>query len=157
VFSFLYLYGVHPSFWIAPPAPATLALVLPLYVGAAGLALLARYMLAREATERWTPGVLYVCAALALAGGIGADLWSWRAAGLWPSASGQGATVYALLSLEAILAAIGLLMAGYISARNSRGMLTRPRNNSVDLCVLWVVYAAGQGAVTALLTRMFGG
>lgn len=114
-------------------------------------------MLAREATQLWTPGVLFLCAAAALAAGFGVDLWSWIASGLRPDASGQGATVYALLSLEGILAAIGLLMAAYISARNSRGMIVRPRNNSLDLCVLWVVYAAGQGALTALLTRAFGG
>ncbi|WP_234810827.1 hypothetical protein [Sphingobium herbicidovorans] len=48
-------------------------------------------------------------------------------------------------------------MAGYLSARNSRGMIVRPRNNSLDLCVLFVAYAAGQGALTAILTRVVGG
>jgi cytochrome c oxidase subunit I+III len=114
-------------------------------------------MLARKATRLWTPGVLFLCAALALATGIGIDLWRWIASGLRPDASGQGAMVYALLSLEAVLATIGLLMAGYLSARNSRGLIVRPRNNSLDLCVLWITYAAGQGALTAILTRAFGG
>ncbi|KKC27023.1 cbb3-type cytochrome c oxidase subunit I, partial [Sphingomonas sp. SRS2] len=157
LFSFFYLYGVQPQFWIAPADPTALWLILPAYAAAAGLAGLSRHMLARQATELWTPGVLFLCATLALAAGIGADLWSWTASGLRPEASGQGATIYALLSLEAMLAAIGLLMAGYISARNSRGMIVRPRNNSLDLCVLWVVYAAGQGALTAVLTRAVGG
>ncbi|KKC27273.1 cbb3-type cytochrome c oxidase subunit I, partial [Sphingomonas sp. SRS2] len=157
LFSFFYLYGVQPQFWIAPADPTALWLILPAYAAAAGLAGLSRHMLAREATELWTPGVLFLCATLALAAGIGADLWSWTASGLRPEASGQGATIYALLSLEAMLAAIGLLMAGYLSARNSRGMIVRPRNNSLDLCVLWVVYAAGQGALTAVLTRAVGG
>ena len=112
---------------------------------------------AREKTQLWTPGVLFLCAALALAGGIGLDLWSWIESGLRPDASGQGATVYALLSLEAILAAVGLLMAAYLSARNSRGMIVRPRNNSMDLCVLFLLYAAAQGALTAIVTRAFGG
>lgn len=157
VFSFLYLYGIHPRFWIAPADLWSLALVLPSYALAAGLALFSRWMLAREATELWTPGVLFVCSAGALAAAIGIDWWSWQAAGLAPDASGQGATVYIMLSLEAMLAAIGLLMAGYISARNSRGMIVRPRNNSLDLCVLWIVYAAGQGALTAAITRSVGG
>jgi cytochrome c oxidase subunit I+III len=113
-------------------------------------------MLAREKTRLWTPGVLFLCAALALALGTALDLWSWIASGLRPDQSGQGATVYALLSLDATLAAVGLLMAAYISARNSRGMIVRPRNNSLDLCVLWVLYAAGQGTMTALVTRAFG-
>jgi cytochrome c oxidase subunit I+III len=156
VFSLLYLYGVQPRFWVASASPVWLAAVLPAYAAAAGLALLARYMLAREATEHWTPGVLFLGAALALAGGIAIDLWRWIASGLRPDASGQGATVFALLSLEIVLAAIGLLMAIYISARNSRGMIVRPRNNSLDLCVMWICYAAGQGALTALITRAFG-
>ena len=157
LFSFLYLYGVQPRFWIAPANPMWLAAILPVYAGAAGLALLARRMLARGATRRWTPALLFVAAAAALFSGFVFDLWSWLDSGLRPQASGQGATVYALLSLGGILASIGLLMAAYISARNSRGMIVRPRNNSLDLCVMWVTYAAGQGAVTAVMTRIFGG
>ena len=157
VFSFLYLYGVQPDFWVAPAGWEGTGIVVPLYFAAAVLALFSRTMLSREATELWTPGVLYVCAAIALAVAIGADIWLWDASGLRPDASGQGAIVYALLSLEAVLAAIGLLMAGYISARNSRGMIVRPRNNSLDLCVIFVTYAAAQGALTAILTRALGG
>lgn len=157
VFSFLYLYGVQPHFWVAPARWEWLLAVLPAYGAAAGLALLSRHMLAREATRLWTPGVLFLCAALASAGAIAIDLWSWLHSGLGPSDSGQGATVYALLSLVAVLSAIGLLMAAYLSARNSRGMIVWPKNNSLDLCVLFVTYAAGQGALTAILTRAFGG
>jgi cytochrome c oxidase subunit I+III len=157
VFSLLYLYGVQPQFWRSPADAGALAIVLPAYAAAGGLALFARRMLAREATRLWTPAVLFLCAALALAGAIAVDLWSWIGSGLRPDASGQGATVYALLSLEAVLAGVGLLMAAYIAARNSRGMIVRPRNNSFDLCVIWLVYAAGQGAITAALTRAVGG
>jgi len=95
-------------------------------------------MLAREATEHWTPGVLFLSSASALVLGVGADRWSWIASDLRPDASGQGATVYALLGLEAMLAAIGLLMAGYISARNSRDMIVRPRNNR-PVCAMGVL------------------
>ena len=157
VFSFFYLYGVQPQFWVPPADLGALAFVLPTYGAAAALAWLSRRMLARPRTERWTPGVLFMCAAIALVAGIGADLWSWNASGLRPEASGQGATIYALLSLEAVLAAVGLLMACYIAARTGRGVIVRPRNNSLDVCVLWLVYAAGQGTVTALLTRVVGG
>jgi cytochrome c oxidase subunit I+III len=59
-----------------------------------------------------------------------------------------------LLALTALLALIGLLMAGYIFARNSRGMIVRPRNSSLDLCALFVTYAVGQGALTIILTRV---
>ncbi len=156
LFSFFYLFGVQSQFWQAPAPAGHLAIILPAYLAAAGLALLSRRMLAREKTEHWTPGVLYLCAAAALAAGVGADMWSWIGSGLVPEASGQGATVYALLSLEVLLVGVGVLMACYLCARNSRGMIVRPRNNSLDLCVLWVVYAAAQGAMTGVLTRLVG-
>jgi cytochrome c oxidase subunit I+III len=156
VFSFLYLYGVQPSFWIAPAGWQGAAVTLPLYALTAGLALGSRVMLARKATQLWTPGVLFLCGSVALAAAVGADIAFWRASGLRPDASGQGAIVYMLLTLTGLLAFIGLLMAGYIAARNSRGMIVRPRNNSLDLCVLFVSYAAGQGALTTVLTRAFG-
>ena len=156
LFSFFYLFGVQSQFWQAPAPAGHLAIILPAYLAAAGLALLSRRMLAREKTEHWTPGVLYLCAAAALAAGVGADMWSWIGSGLVPEASGQGATVYALLSLEVLLVGVGVLMACYLCARNSRGMIVRPRNNSLDLCVLWVVYAAAQGSMTGVLTRLVG-
>ena len=157
VFSFLYLYGVQPAFWVAPAGWHGAAVVLPLYALAAGLALWSRVMLARERTQLWTPGVLFLCASVALSAAVGVDIAFWHASGLRPEASGQGAIVYMLLTLTALLAFIGLLMAGYISARNSRGTIARPRNNSLDLCVLFVTYAAGQGALTTILPRALGG
>ena len=156
VFSFLYLYGVQPAFWVAPAGWHGAAVALPLYALAAGLALWSRVMLARERTQLWTPGVLFLCGSVALSAAVGADILYWQASGLRPDASGQGAIVYMLLMLTGLLAFIGLLMAGYIAARNSRGMIVRPRNNSLDLCVLFVSYAAGQGALTTVLTRAFG-
>lgn len=155
VFGLLYLYGVHPQFWAAPAGLAWLAAILPAYAGGLGLAILSRHMLAREGTRLWTPGVLYLLAVASLVAGIGIDLWSWLESGVRPNLSGQGATVFALLALVAMLAAVAVLMAGYISARNARGLIVRPRNNSLDLCVLFVGYAAAQGAVTAVLTRLF--
>ena len=52
--------------------------------------------------------------------------------------------------------AIVLLMAIFLSlARNSRGLITRPRNTTFDVIVLFVVYTAGQGLIAATLTRLF--
>jgi cytochrome c oxidase subunit I+III len=157
VFSYLYLWGIHPSFWRSPPDAVWLVPILACYGLAGALALFGRWMLAREKTHLWTPGVLIVIAAGALLLGWIIDLLSWRWSGLDPAASGQGATVYAFLSLEGILVAIAALMAAYLSARNSRGLIVRPRNNSYDLVVLFIAYSAAQGFVAALLTRLFPG
>src|SRR3546814_2336680 len=64
---------------------------------------------------------------------------------------------YAFLSLQGILTGISLLMAFYLALRNSRGLITRPRNNSVDLIVLFTTYTALQGIIGALLVRLFPG
>ena len=154
VFGLLYLYGVQPQFWVPPPGLEWLAAILPAYAGAAGLVVLSRHMLAREGTTLWTPGVLYLLGVAALIAAIAIDFWSWLDSSIRPDMSGQGATVFALLSLEAMLTAVAVLMGGYIAARNSRGLIVRPSNNSLDLCVLFVGYAAAQGAVTAVLTRL---
>ena len=106
---------------------------------------------------RSAPGVLIVLSAGALLLAFGADFYSWRASGLAPDASGQGATVYAFLSMQGLLTAIAALMAAFLSARNSRGLIVRPRNNSYDLIVLFIAYTAAQGAISALLARLFPG
>lgn len=71
--------------WLAP--------VLIGYGGGGGLALLSRRLLAREKSTLWTPATLMLFAATLLAAGFAADWGSWRASGLGPEQSGQGATV----------------------------------------------------------------
>ncbi|MGE0773932.1 MAG: cbb3-type cytochrome c oxidase subunit I [Sphingomonadaceae bacterium] len=157
VFSYLYLYGIHPGFWASPADQ----IWLPLIVGgngvAIGLALFARHLMTRPETTLWTPPTLLLLAVGALAAALAVDLWTWRASGLGPVESAQGATVYAFLSLQATLTAIVVLMGGYIAVRNSRGLIVRPRNNSVDLMVLFLGYTAIQGSLAALLVRLFPG
>jgi cytochrome c oxidase subunit I+III len=157
VFSYLYLYGIHPGFWIDPPALVWLAVILIACGAAIGLALVARHLLTRPKTTLWTPPTLILFAAGALVVGFVVDLWSWRGAGLMPDASGQGATVYALIGLQGILVAVSALMTLYLAARNSRGMVTRPRNNSADLTVLFIAYTGAHGALAAALVRLFPG
>ncbi|MDQ3143859.1 MAG: cytochrome ubiquinol oxidase subunit I, partial [Pseudomonadota bacterium] len=110
-----------------------------------------------EASTRWTPPTVMLLAAALLAFGFGTDWWSWHASGLSPDQSGQGATVYMFLALEGQLLAVAVLMALYLAARTSRGLVTRPRNNTFDLTTLFLVYTGGQGIVAALLSRLFPG
>lgn len=156
-FSYLYLYGIHPHFWVAPPDAAWLVPILLGNGAGVGLAWLGRRLLRREKTRLWTPGVLLMTGGGALVAAFAADIWSWRLHGLSPSASGQGATVYAFLSLQGILASIVFIMTCYMAARNSRGLINRPADSSYDLVFLFAVYTAAQGVVSALLTRLFPG
>src|SRR3546814_6002108 len=117
------------------------------------LARLARWLLAREGTTLWTSPMLILIAAISLLVSFGFDLGSWYLSDLSPAMSGQGAIVYAFLSLQGILTGISLLMAFYLALRNSRDLITRPRNNSVDLIVLFTTYTDLQGIIGSFLVR----
>ena len=61
------------------------------------------------------------------------------------------------VALEGLLVAIVMLMSLYLAARTSRGLVTRPRNNSFDLVTLFMTYTAVQGLITNLIVRLFPG
>ena len=47
-------------------------------------------------------------------------------------------------------------MALYCAARAVRGLVPQPRNNSIDLTMLFLVYTAAQGVTGALVSRLVG-
>jgi len=100
--------------------------------------------------------VLLCAAALLLVTLLG-DWFGWRSFGLAPQLSGQEAVVSTFLALAGMLTAIAVLMALYIAVRTSRGLVTKPRNNSFDLAVIFLAYTAGQAALSALLVRLVPG
>jgi cytochrome c oxidase subunit I+III len=157
IFSYVFVYGIHPQYWGAPPDRLWLIPILGGYAAAAGLALLGRHLLARKKSTKWSPPTQILLAAAALGGAFTADFGSWRLHGLDPELSAQGALVMAFLVEQAQLLAVSVLMALYLAARTSSGLLSRPRNNSFDLTVLFIVYTAAQGSLSALLTRLFPG
>src|SRR3546814_20930794 len=67
----------------------------------------------------WTSPLLILIAAISLLVSFGFDLGSWYLSDLSPEMSGQGAIVYAFLSLQGILTGISLLMAFYLADRKS--------------------------------------
>jgi cytochrome c oxidase subunit I+III len=155
LFSLLFLWGNKQDFWIAPPAVGGLLPVLATHGGAIALAILSRRVLA---TGRAGVAVgLLVAAALSAALAPAIDLAGWRGAGLMPDDSGQGATVYAILVLQAMLAGIAVIMAGYMAARALRGLVTAPASNSLDLVMLFLVYTGAQGVIGSTLTRLLPG
>jgi cytochrome c oxidase subunit I+III len=153
LFSLAFLWSNQPAFW-APPPKIGAALPVALLYGTALVAALA----ARRLLPRGAGGASGLLLFSVLAAGIA--LWldwsSWRASGLVPEASGQGATIYALQALQAFATGTGLLMAAFCAARTLRGLVSLPRNNSVDLAMLFLAYTAVQGLVAALFGRAFG-
>lgn len=157
VFGYAFLYGIHPSYWTVPQDRWWSAPVVAMNGGAAILALYGRCLLAREASTRWIPTSAALFAAGSLVAAVTTDWLSWRAEGLDPQLTAQGAFSYALLALQGLLVAIAALMALYLAARTSRGLVTKPANTTFDVVVLFTLYTASQGAATGLLLRLFPG
>ena len=157
VFAWFFLHGVHPQFWQPAPAPSWAAVLAAGYAVAAALALVARAALARSRATAWGSTTLLLAAAAVLVAMFALDATSWRHRGLDPELTAQAALVAAFLAQNGFLVAIGALMALYVAARTSRGLVTRPTNNTVDLVVIFIAYTAAQSALSALLTGMSPG
>ncbi len=157
VFSYLFLLGVHPQFWGAPAPASWLVPIIAGYAAAAGLALLGRHLLAREKSTVWSPPTQILLAAALLLIAWTMDFYSWDLHGIDPEESAQQAMVMAMITLNGLLAMLILMMSLYLAARVSRGIMTRPRNTTFDVVVLFILYSAAQGIVSAALTRLVPG
>ena len=152
-FAIAYLRGVHPEGWSDPPW-ASLILIVPLNLWAAALAVAAVRILARRRHAGRTTWVLLALAPLALAAGLYCDIGAWRTAGLDPTASGQGATTYALLAQQGASVAIALLMGIYAIARGGRNLIKGPRSGTADIIMRFYLFCAGQGMLAAMMPRL---
>jgi cytochrome c oxidase subunit I+III len=155
VFSWFFLHGVKPAFWRPAPDSGWVWAIAAGYAAAAALALLSRRLMARPKSTLWGSPAMLVSAALVLAAAYGCDAWSWRGFGLEPQLSAQAALIAAFLAQGGFLTSVAVLMALYMAARTSRGLVTRPHNNSFDLTVMFIAYTAAQAGVSALLVRLF--
>ena len=155
VFGYLFLYGIHPSYWTAPTDRWWAAPIIGLYVVAALLTLYGRRLLAAVTSTTWSPtaAVLFACAFTVA--GLAMDWYSWRAQGIAPELTSQGALSHAMLALQAQLVAVVMLMGAYLAARTARGLVTKPANTTFDVVTLFLLYTTSQGAVTAGLLRLF--
>ena len=155
LFGYAFNFGVQPQFWREPPPLHDLLAIIPLYAIPAGLALFGRHLLCKG-TTLWTPPTMLLLGAPLIVVAAVLDLWSWRSAGFDPELTSQAALVHAFLSQQGLLCGICALMAFYMAARASRGLITEPRNNSFDLVTIFFAYTAFQGILTAVLTRAVG-
>ena len=160
LFSYLYLYGIHPEVWIAPPGLAQTGGIAALLAAGLGAARLSRRILASKSKGQFPgqgPWLMAAISALLLATAIQWDWTGWTGSGLAPTASGQGATVFALLAFQACTVAISLIMALYLGYRSGKGLLVGPSNVTLDVVVRFLQYTALQGLAVALFVRLFPG
>ena len=160
LFSYFYLYGINPEVWIDAPDLLQTAGIAVLLLLALGAAWGSRRLLARHDKGVFPGQLPWLACAFASACSIGALWWDvsgWQAAGLVPSASGQGATVFALLSFQGMAAAIGAVMAGYLGFRSGRGLLTTPTSVTLDVVARYLGFIAIQGLIVQTVLRIFPG
>ncbi|QCB55690.1 cytochrome ubiquinol oxidase subunit I [Sphingopyxis sp. PAMC25046] len=152
LFSHAFLWSNQQGFWTAPLPLSVSIPALALNILAVAVAIAARPMLGKG------PGAA-VAALLAAATLAAAGLWlgaiPWLDAGFDPAMSGQGATALMLHALQANSVAIGGMLALYCAARAMAGLLGGPRNNTIDLAVLFLAYTGIQGFVAALFPHLF--
>src|SRR3546814_4962380 len=81
-----------------------------LYGSGAALVLYGRHLLVREGSSNWSPtaAILFGCGLIAAA--LATDWFSWRAQGIDPEVTAQGAFSHAMLALQGQLVAVVLLM-----------------------------------------------
>ena len=114
--------------------------------------LLGRHLL-RQSTSTWSPVAAILFACLSVSAGLAMDWLSWRAQGIDPEMTSQGALSHAMLALQAQLVAVVLLMGAYLAARTARGLVSKPANTTFDVISLFLLYTAFQGAATAAVLR----
>ena len=159
VFAYLYLFGIHPEVWSAPPPLGETALI----VAVEALALLAawggrRFLATKEGRlAEDLPWMLEALAAALLVGALWLDVNGWLATGLLPTANGMGATVFMLAILQGQVVVVAVIMAIYLAFREARGIMTTPTNVTMDIVARFIMFCAIQGMVFTLLPRVFPG
>ncbi len=155
VFGYLFVYGIHPSFWSVPTNRWWAFPIAGGYLIGALLTLYGRRLMGREGSTNWSPPAALLFAGAVIIASFGTDWITWQAQGFEPELSAQGAFAMAVLALQGQLVAVIVLMLGYLSARTASGLVTRPRNTTFDVISLFLLYTAAQGAAGAMLLRFF--
>ncbi|MCR5864143.1 cbb3-type cytochrome c oxidase subunit I [Aquincola sp. J276] len=154
MFSYLYLFNAHPDWWLVSAPQATLVPGLVLLGAAGGLAWLARPVMARLRRGAGLSTLAMMLSALCLVAALALDVHDWWQAGLRGSASGQGATVYAMLAWHGCIVVSVVLSALFYLLRWLRGLAPGPANKTLEALRLLFLYAALEGTAGLLLPRV---
>lgn len=159
IFAYLFLWTSSPEVW--PAANAIPALIYPalsaaLLIASSGLIAYAGWILRHSAQHehdrlRWA----IAAAIVLLAAAVVLELHAQSQAGVAPTESAYGASVYMLLSVQAFFAAIMTLMGGYTIARSIAGMLHSERRVTYENTMLFWHYTVAQGLIMLALIHGF--
>jgi cytochrome c oxidase subunit I+III len=157
VFSYFYLWSVQPDRWPPPGAGDPSALhtlgVLAFYAGSAMLLLIADRLL--HGGPGWSFAAALGGVITLLAGALWMDLSFWLRAGVVPTESSYGASLFTFGLLNGVLAFALALMAAFLIARRLTGRLDAVRRLGFDVTWLFCGFALVQGVLTVALTHGF--
>jgi cytochrome c oxidase subunit I+III len=154
MFAYLYLYGAHPDWWRIDAPRGTLLPGLALLGASAGFAYAARPLMARFSRGSGFSAALMTLSMACLVAALAMDFHDWWQSGLRGDASGQGATVYAMMAWHGAIVAAVVLSTVYYLARWMRGLAPAPANKTLEALRLLFIYAALEGAAGLLLPRL---
>ncbi len=159
LFAYLYLYGINPQVWSAPPPLAETALIVGLEILALIAAWAGRRVLAKKHGRAAgdLPWMLEAVAAALLVWSLYLDVTGWLGTGLAPTKNGMGATVFMLSVLQGQVVFIAVIMAAYLAFREARGIMTTPTNVTMDIVARFIGFCALQGMVFTIVPRVFPG
>jgi cytochrome c oxidase subunit I+III len=166
LFSYFFLWLVNPGHWppsgISVPGPLWPLLAGMLYISSSLLVAIASHRLRGE--DRRRPGSVAILLGLALplvAGAVGIDLWAQIRSTLSPEAHAYGASVYAIVCLQAFFVITTGTMGLYTIARWWAGKLDSVRRSTFDNTMLFWHYTTVQGLVGLVVVygfpRLVGG
>lgn len=154
MFSYLYLFNAHPDWWRVTAPRGTVLPGLLLLGASAGLAYAARPVMARLRRGAGLSAAMMLLSAVCVAGALALDLHDWWHAGLRADASGQGATVYAMMAWHGSVVVAVALSALYYLARWVRGLAAGPANKTMEALRVLFIFAAIEGTAGLLLPRL---
>ncbi len=155
LFSLAFLWTNQPKFWIAPPTFAQSVWVFAVSSAAILLGLLPGFILRKSKNVNLKVGALIIATVLIMLAAV-LDVWSWRAAGLFPKASGQGAIVYGIIAHQGSLIVTCIIIAAYVAARRFANLVSAQASVLLDISSLIVTYTAAQGLIGSLVPRLLG-
>ena len=154
MFSYLYLFGAHPDWWRMAAPRGALVPGLVLLGASASLAYAARPLMARLKRGSGVSAAMMTLSMLCLVAALAVDSIDWWNAGLRGDASGQGATIYAMLAWHSTIVLAVVLSAFYYLARWLRGLAPGPANKTLEVLRILFIYAAMEGIAGLLLPRL---
>ena len=160
IFSYLYLWTVSPDVWAPNGSPAPPSLLFPLgsallFVGGAAILFWAGRIIPPEGRRSIAVIAAMAMAALAMAAGVGLEIWGHTLTGLDPTASSYGAMVYMAPVLTGQAGAAAIIMCLFAAARHATSQLDNIRRVTFDNAALLYYYTVGQGLVGLLMIHGF--